>query len=316
MKAFFPETCPKYPRSVMRTGDGIPAGRVADGQEHGGDEPAQQDSRGRPNRMAIGVMPPVCVRPERIREACSRGRPSPHPQGKETVMTDQEPGAQLTESYEPQSYAPQENMRPEIATVAFGGYRTEDVDRLVDQYEERTAGYRRSLARQIAIADNLRNLNTRLTAQLEAACRERDELRHRAESPFEAAGKAAQDLVDNARNTARDTIAEARAQAKGILDEANAKAGDIVESAKQTADGLAEEHKREHDKAMADLAEQRDASKKEHAKALADIETRRRDAQAATAERERRAGEREQRARETVDAIRETLKNAIRTLDD
>ena len=31
MKAFFPETCPKYPRSVMRTGDGIPAGRVADG---------------------------------------------------------------------------------------------------------------------------------------------------------------------------------------------------------------------------------------------------------------------------------------------
>lgn len=34
MKAFFPETCPKYPRSVMRTGDGIPAGRVADGQEH------------------------------------------------------------------------------------------------------------------------------------------------------------------------------------------------------------------------------------------------------------------------------------------
>ena len=170
-------------------------------------------------------------------------------------MTDQEPGAQLTESYEPQSYAPQENTRPEIATVAFGGYRTEDVDRLVDQYEERTAGYRRSLARQIAIADNLRNLNTRLTAQLEAACRERDELRHRAESPFEAAGKAAQDLVDNARNT-------------------------------------------------------------EHAKALADIETRRRDAQAATAERERRAGEREQRARETVDAIRETLKNAIRTLDD
>ena len=129
-------------------------------------------------------------------------------------MTDQEPGAQLTESYEPQSYAPQENTRPEIATVAFGGYRTEDVDRLVDQYEERTAGYRRSLARQIAIADNLRNLNTRLTAQLEAACRERDELRHRAESPFEAAGKAAQDLVDNARNTARDTIAEARAQAE------------------------------------------------------------------------------------------------------
>ena len=93
MKAFFPETCPKYPRSVMRTGDGIPAGRVADGQEHearcphavggergehggeqgetrgpwagarrprppftargqehGGDEPAQQDSRGRPEQ--------------------------------------------------------------------------------------------------------------------------------------------------------------------------------------------------------------------------------------------------------------------------
>ncbi len=178
------------------------------------------------------------------------------------------------------------------------------------------AGYRRSLARQIAIADNLRNLNTRLTAQLEAACRERDELRHRAESPFEAAGKAAQDLVDNARNTARDTIAEARAQAKGILDEANAKAGDVVASAKQTADGLAEEHKREHDKAMADLAEQRDALKTEHAKAMADIETRRKDAQTAIAERERRAGELEQRARGTVDEIRETLKNAIRTLDD
>lgn len=229
-------------------------------------------------------------------------------------MTDQEPGAQLTQSYESQSYAPQESKRPEIATVAFGGYRTEDVDRLVDQYEERMAGYRRSLARQIAIADNLRNLNTRLTAQLEAACRERDELRHRAESPFEAAGKAAQDLVDNARNTARDTIAEARA--KGILDEANAKAGDVVASAKQTADGLAEEHKREHDKAMADLAEQRDALKTEHAKAMADIETRRKDAQAAIAERERRAGELEQRARGTVDEIRETLKNAIRTLDD
>lgn len=231
-------------------------------------------------------------------------------------MTDQEPGAQLTQSYESQSYAPQESKRPEITTVAFGGYRTEDVDRLVDQYEERMAGYRRSLARQIAIADNLRNLNTRLTAQLEAACRERDELRHRAESPFEAAGKAAQDLVDNARNTARDTIAQARAQAKGILDEANAKAGDVVASAKQTADGLAEEHKREHDKAMADLAEQRDALKTEHAKAMADIETRRKDAQAAIAERERRAGELEQRARGTVDAIRETLKNAIRTLDD
>lgn len=242
-------------------------------------------------------------------------RPRIH-KGKETVMTDQEPGTQLTESFEPQSYAPQENTRPEIATVAFGGYRTEDVDRLVDQYEERTAGYRRSLARQIAIADNLRNLNARLTAQVEAACRERDELRHRAESPFEAAGKAAQDLVDNARNTARDTIAEARAQAKGILDEANAKAGDVVASAKRTADGLAEEHKREHDKAMADLAEQRDALKTEHAKAMSDIETRRKDAQAAIAERERRAGEREQRARETVDAIRETLKNAIRTLDD
>lgn len=28
MKAFFPETCPKYPRSVMRTGDGIPANRI------------------------------------------------------------------------------------------------------------------------------------------------------------------------------------------------------------------------------------------------------------------------------------------------
>ena len=205
-------------------------------------------------------------------------------------MTDQEPGAQLTQSYESQSYAPQESKRPEITTVAFGGYRTEDVDRLVDQYEERMAGYRRSLARQIAIADNLRNLNTRLTAQLEAACRERDELRHRAESPFEAAGKAAQDLVDNA-GTRRAT-------------------------AKQTADGLAEEHKREHDKAMADLAEQRDALKTEHAKAMADIETRRKDAQAAIAERERRAGELEQRARGTVDEIRETLKNAIRTLDD
>lgn len=249
------------------------------------------------------------------RHAAGDARPRIH-KGKETVMTDQEPGAQLTESFEPRSYEPQENTRPEIATVAFGGYRTEDVDRLVDQYEERTAGYRRSLARQIAIADNLRNLNARLTAQLEAACRERDELRHRAESPFEAAGKAAQDLVDNARNTARDTIAEARAQAKGILDEANAKAGDIVESAKRTADGLAEEHKREHDKAMADLAEQRDAFTAEHAKAMSDIETRRKDAQAAIAERERRAGEREQRARETVDAIRETLKNAIRTLDD
>ena len=67
---------------------------------------------------------------------------------------------------------------------------------------------------------------------------------------------------------------------------------------------------------MADLAEQRDALKTEHAKAMSDIETRRKDAQAATAERERRAGEREQRARETVDAIRETLKNAIRMLDD
>ena len=216
-------------------------------------------------------------------------------------MTGQEPGTQLTESFEPRSYEPQENTRPEIATVAFGGYRVEEVDRLFDQQERRMAGYRRSLAQQIGVADNLRNLNARLTAQLEAACRERDELRHRAESPFEAAGKAAQDLVDNARNTARDTIAEARAQAEGILDEANAKAGDVVASAKRTAD---------------DLAEQRDASKKEHAKALADIETRRKDAQAAIAERERRAGERERRARETVDAIRETLKNAIRTLDD
>ena len=42
MKAFFPETCPKYPRSVMRTGDGIPAGRVADGLFHLSPQPYVQ----------------------------------------------------------------------------------------------------------------------------------------------------------------------------------------------------------------------------------------------------------------------------------
>lgn len=120
MKAFFPETCPKYPRSVMRTGDGIPAGRVADGQEHearrphaaggergehggeqgetrgpwagarrprppfparvqehGGDEPAQQDSRGRPEQdgESGSCLPYASVRNAYGRHAAGDARP-------------------------------------------------------------------------------------------------------------------------------------------------------------------------------------------------------------------------------------------------
>ena len=107
--------------------------------------------------------------------------------------------------------------------VRFGGYDREQTDMLLERYWNQMQGYRRSLAQQLGVSDRQQTRIGQLEGQLEAAVAERDQLRHRADNPYEAAGQAAQQMVDTARDKAKGMLANAEKEAERTLAEADGK---------------------------------------------------------------------------------------------
>lgn len=129
---------------------------------------------------------------------------------------------QSTEIIQPQQQA-SAPARPDM--VRFGGYDREQTDMLLERYWNQMQGYRRSLAQQLGVSDRQQTRIGQLEGQLEAAVAERDQLRHRADNPYEAAGQAAQQMVDTARDKAKGMLANAEKEAERALADPDGIAG-------------------------------------------------------------------------------------------
>lgn len=143
------------------------------------------------------------------------------------------------------------------------GYEPAAAERLV-------ADLKGSLATQTRFADEYRSALDKARGDIRGAeariddlKRQVAELRHTADSPFEAAGKAGQALLDAARAQGAKALEESKARAKAITDEAEMNARLTVEQAKA------------REKEISEAAAKTLADAKEHA---AELERRNRDA--------------------------------------
>lgn len=112
------------------------------------------------------------------------------------------------------------------------GYEPAAAERLVADLKGR-------LATQTRFADEYRSALDKARGDLRGAEARIDdlkhqvaELRHTADSPFEAAGKAGQALLDAARAQGAEALEESKARAKAVTDEAEMNARLTVEQAK------------------------------------------------------------------------------------
>lgn len=143
------------------------------------------------------------------------------------------------------------------------GYEPAAAERLV-------ADLKGKLATQTRFADEYRSALDKARGDIRGAEARIDdlkhqvaELRHTADSPFEAAGKAGQALLDAARAQGAKALEESKARAKAITDEAEMNARLTVEQAKA------------REKEISEAAAKTLADAKEHA---AELERRNRDA--------------------------------------
>lgn len=143
------------------------------------------------------------------------------------------------------------------------GYEPAAAERLVADLKGRLATQTRFADEYRSALDKARGDIRGAEARIDDLKRQVAELRHTADSPFEAAGKAGQALLDAARAQGAKALEESKARAKAITDEAEMNARLTVEQAKA------------REKEISETAAKTLADAKEHA---AELERRNRDA--------------------------------------
>lgn len=143
------------------------------------------------------------------------------------------------------------------------GYEPAAAERLVADLKGRLATQTRFADEYRSALDKARGDIRGAEARIDDLKHQVAELRHTADSPFEAAGKAGQALLDAARAQGAKALEESKARAKAITDEAEMNARLTVEQAKAC------------EKEISEAAAKTLADAKEHA---AELERRNRDA--------------------------------------
>ena len=143
------------------------------------------------------------------------------------------------------------------------GYEPAAAERLVADLKGRLATQTRFADEYRSALDKARGDIRGAEARIDDLKHQVAELRHTADSPFEAAGKAGQALLDAARAQGAKALEESKARAKAITDEAEMNARLTVEQAKA------------REKEISETAAKTLADAKEHA---AELERRNRDA--------------------------------------
>ena len=143
------------------------------------------------------------------------------------------------------------------------GYEPAAAERLVADLKGRLATQTRFADEYRSALDKARGDIRGAEARIDDLKHQVAELRHTADSPFEAAGKAGQALLDAARAQGAKALEESKARAKAITDEAEMNARLTVEQAKA------------REKEISEAAAKTLADAKEHA---AELERRNRDA--------------------------------------
>lgn len=143
------------------------------------------------------------------------------------------------------------------------GYEPAAAERLVADLKGRLATQTRFADEYRSALDKARGDIRGAEARIDDLKHQVAELRHTADSPFEAAGKAGQALLDAARAQGAKALEESKARAKAITDEAEMNARLTVEQAKA------------REKEISEAAAKTLSDAKEHA---AELERRNRDA--------------------------------------
>ena len=112
------------------------------------------------------------------------------------------------------------------------GYEPAAAERLVADLKGRLATQTRFADEYRSALDKARGDIRGAEARIDDLKHQVAELRHTADSPFEAAGKAGQALLDAARAQGAKALEESKARAKAITDEAEMNARLTVEQAK------------------------------------------------------------------------------------
>lgn len=112
------------------------------------------------------------------------------------------------------------------------GYEPAAAERLVADLKGRLASQTRFAEEYRSALEKARGDARGAEARIEDLKRQVAELRHAADSPFEAAGKAGQALLDAARAQGAKELADAKMRAKAVVDEAETNARLTVEQAK------------------------------------------------------------------------------------
>lgn len=179
------------------------------------------------------------------------------------------------------------------------GYEPAAAERLVADLKGRLATQTRFADEYRSALDKARGDIRGAEARIDDLKRQVAELRHTADSPFEAAGKAGQALLDAARAQGAKALEESKARAKAITDEAEMNARLTVEQAKA------------REKEISETAAKTLADAKEHA---AELERRNRDACAARTRAADEAVARAADARAKATAMLDSLSGSIADL--
>lgn len=149
------------------------------------------------------------------------------------------------------------------------GYEPAAAERLVADLKGRLATQTRFADEYRSALDKARGDIRGAEARIDDLKHQVAELRHTADSPFEAAGKAGQALLDAARAQGAKALEEAKARAKAVTDEAEMNARLTVEQAKAREKEISEAAA----KTLAD-AEERAAELERRNRAECDARTR------------------------------------------
>lgn len=179
------------------------------------------------------------------------------------------------------------------------GYEPAAAERLVADLKGRLATQTRFADEYRSALDKARGDIRGAEARIDDLKRQVAELRHTADSPFEAAGKAGQALFDAARAQGAKALEESKARAKAITDEAEMNARLTVEQAKA------------REKEISETAAKTLADAKEHA---AELERRNRDACVARTRAADEAVARAADARAKATAMLDSLSGSIADL--
>lgn len=179
------------------------------------------------------------------------------------------------------------------------GYEPAAAERLVADLKGRLATQTRFADEYRSALDKARGDIRGAEARIDDLKRQVAELRHTADSPFEAAGKAGQALLDAARAQGAKALEESKARAKAITDEAEMNARLTVEQAKA------------REKEISETAAKTLADAKEHA---AELERRNRDACVARTRAADEAVARATDARAKATAMLDSLSGSIADL--